>query len=174
MRRLTWVVLVVLLVTMSGGPALAQADKCAAEKKAVAEAETSLWKATELWLAAVDDMADAYGELTAATTKANGLAQELKTASGICAAAWTVFKTCRKNTPDSMCEKEYQAAKKAESEVTRLQSESSDANVAMGAAQIVLDLAKARVRETGKTMTAAEDVLDKARIALGKCMRRMV
>lgn len=174
MRRLPWFVLVVLLVTMAGGPALAQADKCAAEKKAVAEAETSLWKATELWLAAVDDMADAYGELTEATTKANGLAQELKTASGICDAAWTVFRTCRKNTPNSMCEKEYQAAKKAEREVTRLQKESSDADMVVGASQMVLEDAKARVRETGKAMMAAEDVLDIARIALSKCMRRMV
>jgi len=174
MRRLTWFVLVFLLLTMAGGPALAQADKCAAEKKAVAEAETSLWKATELWLAAVDDMADAYGELTEATTKANGLAQELKTASGISDAAWTVFRTCRKNTPNSMCEKEYQAAKKAEREVTRLQNESSDANMVVGASQMVLDDAKARVRETGKAMMAAEDVLDIARIALSKCMRRMV
>ena len=174
MRRLPWFVLVVLLVTMAGGPALAQADKCAAEKKAVAEAETSLWKATELWLAAVDDMADAYGELTEATTKANGLAQELKTASGICDAAWTVFRTCRKNTPNSMCEKEYQAAKKAEREVTRLQKESSDADMVVGASQMVLEDARARVRETGKAMMAAEDVLDIARIALSKCMRRMV
>jgi hypothetical protein len=44
----------------------------------------------------------------------------------------------------------------------------------VGASQMVLEDAKARVRETGKAMMAAEDVLDIARIALSKCMRRMV
>ena len=174
MRRLTWFVLVVLLLTMTGGPALAQADKCAAEKKAVAEAETALWKATELWLAAVDDMADAYGALSEATSKANNLAAELSTASRKSAEAWTAFRTCRQKTPNSMCEKEYDAAKKADIEVNKLTTESNEAAMSVVAAQIVLDEAKARFREKNEARNKAEEDLEKARIALGKCMRRMV
>jgi len=158
---------------MTGGPALAQADKCAAEKKAVSEAEFNLWKATELWLAAVDDMADAYGEVSTATTKANDLAQQLKTAGNEKNAAWTAFKTCRQKTPNSDCEKEYQAVLKVRAKYDKLQKESSDADMALGATKMILDDAKARFRAANEAMKAAEDILDKARIALGKCMRRM-
>jgi hypothetical protein len=57
--------------------------------------------------------------------------------------------------------------------VNRLQKESSDADMAVGAAMMVLEDAKARVRAAGETMKAAEQALEDARIALGKCMRVM-
>ena len=122
-------------------------------------------------MAAIDKMADAYGEASAATAKASSLSGQLRTAIDANFAAWQAFDACRVRTPTSMCEREYKAWTDARNRRDKLEKDFNDALRAMDVANLVLEDAKARFRAANEAMKAAEEALDKARIALAKCQR---
>ena len=173
MRRIIWVVLAFLFMTMAGGPILAQnADKCAAEKKAV-EAAMANYKTTEKALmTAIDAMADAYGEVSKATNEAKTKNDEYVAAAKKSSAAWTTYYDCHESAANHDCKAERDATRKATAEFEAAEKASSDAEMALVAAQIVLDNAKANFKAKSAAEAKAKEALDEARDALAKCLSR--
>jgi hypothetical protein len=173
MPRLIWIVLAVLFVTITGGPVLAEnADKCAAEKKAVEAAMANYKTAEEAWMAAIDAMADAYGEVSKATNEAKTKNDEYVAAYKKSVAAWDAYYGCEWTAANHDCKAELDATRKATSEFEAAEKALSDAEMSLGAAKMVLEDAKTRYRAAAAAEKAAKEALDEARAALAKCLNR--
>ena len=173
MRRFIRISLAVLLVTMISGPILAQnADKCAAEKKAVEAATANYKAAEEALMAAIDAMADAYGEVSSATNDAKTKNDEYVAAYKKSVAAWDAYYGCHESAANHDCKAERDATRKATAEFEAAEKGLSDAEMSLGAAKLVLEDAKAKYRAAAAAEKAAKEALDEARAALAKCLSR--
>jgi hypothetical protein len=173
MRRIVLMTLVVIFATMAAGLVQAQkADKCAAEKKAVDAALANYKTAEKTYMAAIDAMADAYGEVSEAQASAKTKHDAYIAAAKKSSAAWDVYYNCQGTAANNDCKAERDATRKATAEFEAAEKASRDADLALGAAQMVLDEAKARFRAAAAAEKAAKEALDAARLALAKCQRR--
>lgn len=171
MRRFIRILLAVLFVTMIEGAILAQnVDRCASEKKAVEAATENYKTAEKAWMTAIDAMADAYGEVSKATNDAKTKNDEYVTAAKKSAAAWTVYYDCHGSAANHDCKAERDAVWKAQKEFEAAEKASSDAEMRLAAAKIVLDDAKANFKAAAATEAAAKEALEEARDALAKCL----
>jgi hypothetical protein len=171
MHRFIRISLVVLLVTMIFGPILAQnADKCAAEKKAVVAAMANYKTAEKALMTAIDAMADAYGEVSNATNNAKTKNDEYVAAAKKSSAALATLYDCHGSAANHDCKAERDAVWKAQKEFEAAEKASSDAEMALGAAQIVLDNAKVNFKAKSAAESEAKEALEEARDALAKCL----
>lgn len=85
-------------------------------------------------------------------------------------AAQNAYNNCVETAANNDCKAELDASLKADAEFAAAQTASWEADMAVVAAQAVLDNAKANFRAKAEAEKAAKEELDKARIALSKCL----
>jgi hypothetical protein len=158
---------------MIGGPLPAKnANNCAAQKWALERALANYMDAEKACNAAIDAMADAYGELSTAANDAKTKNDELRIAYKKSVAAWDAYYGCEWTAANNNCKAELDATRKLTAEYDAAVTASRIADQALVAAQMVLDNAKSNYRAKAMAEAEAKEALDKARADLAKCLNR--
>jgi membrane protein involved in colicin uptake len=126
--------------------------------------------ADSAYIAALDAVADAYDELRDAQAFAATMNKVFTNAAKKKSAAENAYNNCVETAANNNCKAELDASLKADAEFAAAQTASWEADMAVVAAQAELDNARANFRAKIEAKMAAKEELDKARIALSKCL----